>query len=234
MTISTQDITLQQAAVIGSNLLGFGSGMSAQEQDDVRNTFQLATLVANKLHDRDTQAQAWFGKFTSVLVDTGWLRLTSRYSQRSDVSQSLKVANVLISLVQGAVATATSGTPLAAVLGKLAGDMLTSLPKTGEAFNLFERGSKTDRGAMVGVASCLKTPEGEILLALGMVDLSTARHDYDVLFFDWDSNEVTVNEAAVVLSVNASLITKNRDKIMTALGKRVEDNIQIYLDLLAD
>lgn len=234
MTISTQDISLQQAAVIGGNLLGFGSGMSMQEQDDVRNTFQLATLVANKLHDKDTEAQAWFGKFASVLVDTGWLRLTSRYGKRSDVSQSLKVANVLVSLVQGAVATAISGTPLSAVLGKLAGDVLSNLPKTGEAFQVFERGTKTDRGSMVGVASCLKTPEGEILLALGVVDLSTAEHDYDVLFFDWDANEVLIYEASMVLSVNASLIAQNRDKIMVALGKRVEDNIQIYLDLLAD
>lgn len=234
MTISTQDISLQQAAVIGSNLIGFGSGMSAQEQDDVRNTFQLATLVANKLYDKDTQAQGWFGKFRSVLVDTGWLTLTSRYGQRSDASQSLKVANVLVSLVQGAVATAISGTPVGAVLGKLAGDVLANLPTTGEAFNVFDRGTKTNRGSMVGVASCLKTPEGEILLALGAVDLSTAKHDYDVLFFDWDANEVRVYEASMVLSVNARLMALNRDKIVAALGKRVEDNIMIYLDLLAE
>jgi hypothetical protein len=232
MTITTQDISLEQAVVIGNSLIGFGSGMSAQERDDVRNTYQLAMLVANKLFSKHEKPQVWFGKLASVLVETGWLTLASQYRQRADQTQSLKISNVLLTLVQQAVTTAVAGSPIGIVLSTLASQALEKLPKSGEAFNLFEGNSKTDRGARVGVASCAKTPDGEILLALGMVDVRTAHDNYDVLFFDWKSNDVQMYNASVVLAVNPQFIAQSRDGILKVLGKRVDENVKVYADLL--
>lgn len=232
MTINTQDISLEQAAVIGNSLLGFGSGLSAQEREDVRNTYQLAMLVANKLFNKNTQAEQWFAKLVSVLVETGWLTLTSQYGQRADSSQSLKVANVLVDIVKQAVTTAVAGSPIGAVLSALASEALEKLPKAGDIFNLFEGNAKTDRGALVGVASCAKTPEDEILLAIGVTDVSITNDDYDVLFFDWKSKEAQLYNASVVLTVSPGLIGQSRDGVLQVLGKRVEENIKVYADLL--
>jgi hypothetical protein len=232
MTINTQNISLEQAAVIGNSLVGFGSGLSPQERDDVRNTYQLAMLVANKLFDKNTQSEQWFAKLVSVLVDTGWLTLATKYGQRADSSQSLKVANVLVDIIKQAVGAAVAGSPVGAALTALAGETLDKLPKTGDAFNLFERNAKTDRGAMVGVASCAKAPQGEVLLAIGVTDVSTTNGGYDVLFIDWKSDEAHQYNASVVLTVNPSLIGQSRERILQMLGKRVEENIQVYADLL--
>jgi hypothetical protein len=229
---TSQDITLEQAAVVGNSLLGFGKGMSAEERQAVRNTFQLATLVADKCFDQQTQAEAWFRKLVSVMVDTNWVNLTSQYGRRMDATHSLKVANVLIDVVQAAVATAVAGTPIGAVLTTMAGDVIQALPKTGEAFNLFKRKSHTDKGVRAGVASCAKTPEGEIILAMGVVDLVMAKHDVDVFFFDWSSDDATITNASVVLSATPGEMAKQSETVELALGKRAEENIKVYLDLL--
>lgn len=229
---TSQDITLEQAAVVGNSLLGFGKGMSADERQAIRNTFQLATLIADKSFDQQTQAEAWFRKLVNVMVDTNWVNLTSQYGQRMDATHSLKVANVLVDVVQAAVATAISGTPVGAVLTAMAGDLVEKLPKTGEAFNLFTRKSHTDNGVRAGIATCAKSPEGEIILALGVVNLAKAKHDVDVFFFDWSSDDATITSSSVVLSATPAEMAKRSEMVELALGKRAQENIQVYLDLL--
>jgi hypothetical protein len=234
MKIDTKDISLEQAVVMGSNLLGFGKGLSAQEREDVRNTFQLATLVANRSFDKKTQAEAWFNRLMTVMADTGWLALNARYGAFNESSQRVKLRNVLLSVLETAVKHAVASTQVGAVLSALAGETLARLPRQGDAIELYRKSSHTDTGAIMGVASCAKDPEGEIILALGVVDAATERHGYDVLLLDWSSDKARLHQASMVLTVAPSMFNRSREGVAQALGHRAEENIRTYLDLLKD
>lgn len=232
MKIDTKDISLQQAVVMGSNLLGFGKGLAAQEREDVRNTLQLATLVANKSFDKKTQAEAWFNRLLSVMADTGWLTLTARYGACNESSQTVKLHNVLLNVLETAVRHAVASTQVGAVLSALAGETLARLPRQGDAIELYKNSSRTDTGAIMGVASCARDPEGEIILAMGVVDAATEHYDHDMLLLDWSSDKARLHQASMVLTMAPAMFARSREGVAQALGHRAEENIKTYLDLL--
>lgn len=60
-------------AVVEQSLLALSAGMSAQSRRDAKTTFQFASRVASKLHDRDGESEAWFNKFLEVMRTlAGW------------------------------------------------------------------------------------------------------------------------------------------------------------------
>ena len=100
MTNDTNDtnepLTLSSAAVVESSLLAFGTGMTAQNRQDVKNSYLFASLVANKRHDQLTLGEAWFGYFLEAMNDLGWAVAQRTHENASDTGQSLTLSLIHI------------------------------------------------------------------------------------------------------------------------------------------
>lgn len=229
MTNNTHEpLDLSAAAVVESSLLAFGAGMSAENRQDVKNSYLFASLVANKRHNQLTLSEAWFDYFLEAMTDCGWAVARRTHEKASDTAQSLKLSNVAVQAVQVAASSLLSGGPVVQALGAFAEKAIGSLNQNEEALTLFKRSLYRQSNVMVGVASCIETKEGEVVMALGAIQRTVRKEDLDTVLFDWDSNTSATYRSTAALSFNTQIYAKARDLIEKRLGERAVTRIMDY------
>ncbi|MHA6197554.1 hypothetical protein ACX3YG_24675 [Pseudomonas wadenswilerensis] len=229
MTDNTNEpLTLSSAAVVESSLLAFGAGMSAQNRQDAKNSYLFASLVANKRHNQLTLSEAWFDYFLEAMSDCGWTIAQRTYQKESNTGQSLTLANVAVKAVQIAAGSLLQGGPLVQALSLLAENAIAGLGKDDQALTVFKRNLYQQSNVMVGVASCIETRDGEVVMALGAIQRTVRREDVDVLLFDWDSNTSATYRSTAALSLNSQVYARTRDIVEQRLGDRAVSRIMDY------
>ncbi len=229
MTNNTNEpLDLSSAAVVESSLLAFGAGMTAQNRQDVKNSYLFASLVANKRHNQLTLSEAWFDYFLEAMTDCGWAVARRTHEKASDTAQSLKLANVAVKAVQVAASSLLSGGPVVQALGLFAEKAIEGLGKNEEALTLFKRSLYRQSNVMVGVASCIETRDGEVVMALGAIQRTVRKEDLDTVLFDWDSNTSETYRSTAALSFNTQIYAKARDLVEQRLGERALSRIMDY------
>lgn len=227
MNDTTEILSTNTAAVLEQSLMAFGAGMSVQSRTDVKNSYHFASLVASKLYDQEGQGEAWFKQFLKVMQDCGWVTARRSYERESSSSQVLTVAAVT-SRALGAIGSAVLGGPIGAAMNKLAGNALEKLGVNNEAQKLFDRNVKDKRTANIGLASCIETSEGEVVLAMSCVHTDTSKHKLDLFVLEWDSSAETFYTGTAALSFNKALYERVRATIEDKLGERSLNNVLDY------
>ncbi|MEE1925267.1 hypothetical protein V0R50_17330 [Pseudomonas sp. 148P] len=225
---SNETLSLSSAAVVESSLLAFGAGMSAQNRQDAKNSYLFASLVANKRHNQLTLSEAWFDYFLEAMSDCGWSVAQRTYEKESSTEQSLTLANVAVKAVQAAAGSLLQGGPLVQALSLLAEHAIAGLGKDEQALTVFKRNLYQQSNVMVGVASCIETKDGEVVMALGAIQRTVRREDVDVLLFDWDSNTSATYRSTAALSFNSQVYARTRDIVEQRLGDRAVSRIMDY------
>lgn len=227
MTEKKEILSTNTAAVIEQSLMAFGAGMSLQSRTDVKNSYHFASLVASKLYDQEGQGEAWFKQFLKVMQDCGWVTARRSYEREITSSQAVTIAAITAKAL-GAVGTAILGGAPGQLLNKLAGDALKKLGMVTEAQKVFERNVKGKKAANIGLASCIETVEGEVVLAMGCVHTDTSKHNLDLFVLEWDSNSEDFYTGTAALSFNKSLYELVRATIESKLGERSINNVLDY------
>lgn len=220
-------LSTNSAAVIEQSLMAFGAGMTEQSRRDVKNAYQFASLVASKLYDEEGQGEAWFKQFLKVMQDCGWVTARHSYERQHTTAQALTVGAIAAKAL-GTVGTAVMGGPIGTALNKLTGDALAKLVQVDQAQKLFDRSVKGKKTANIGLASCIETSDGEVVLAMGCVHSDTSTHDLDVTVLEWKSSAAQFYTGAAVLSFNKSLYERVRATIENKLGDRAIANVLDY------
>ena len=228
MSDKNELLSIDSAAVGESSLVAFGAGISLQSRNDAKNAYLFASLASNKLFDPTTQGEAWFNQFLKVMQDCGWVTAHRTYEKETTSGQSIKLSNVVVKAVQAAAAAAVPGAPAVAVLGDLARKAIGGLPKSDQALSLFKRNVNQKAAAVVGVASCIETADGEVVMAMGAIQRRASTHDVDVLFFDWDSASSETYKGTAALSFNKVIYDRVRARIEQQLGDRALAKILDY------
>ena len=225
---STPPLSISSAAVVESSLMAFGAGMSLQSRTDAKNSFLFATLVANNLHDQTTLSESWFATFLQVMGDCGWVIAHRTREEERSTDQSLTLANVAVKAVTAAASGLLQGGPVIQALSLLAEQAIEGLGKSEEALNLFKRQVHQRNQVVVGVASCIETADGEVVMALGAIQRSVRREDLDVLVFDWVSNTSQSFQSTAALSFNSQVYGAVREGVEQRLGERARKRIMDY------
>ncbi len=225
---NNESLSLDSAAVVESSLMAFGAGMSAQNRQDAKNAVLFATLAANRQFDQLIQSEEWFALFLSVMRTCGWTTVYRTHDKESASGQSLKVANVVVEAVQVAASGLIKGNPLGQVLGTLAEQAIQGVSKDERALTLFKRNLKQRSNVVVGLASCIETAQGEVVMALGAIQRSVRNEDLDVLVFDWHSATSTFYKGSAALSFNTQLYDGLRSAVEKKLGDKALSQVMDY------
>ncbi|MEG0246253.1 hypothetical protein D3C81_703610 [compost metagenome] len=207
-------------AVVEQSLLALSAGMSAQSRRDAKTTFQFASRVASKLHDRDGESEAWFNKFLEVMRTLGWVVGKRSYERDYDQSLSLTLGPIAFK-VASAAGKALLGGPLGEAMAKLAGDAISALGNIEEAQKIYQQNLKGHPVSTTGLGACIETPEGELFMLVNAFSASPSENDLNTTVFEWKSaskdrycgsavlsfNEVVYNDA-VRESIEQKLINK--------------------------
>ncbi|MFK0086317.1 hypothetical protein ACIQUS_03375 [Pseudomonas sp. NPDC090755] len=227
MSETTEILSTNSAAVIEQSLMAFGAGMTEQSRRDVKNAYQFASLVASKLYDEEGQGEAWFRQFLKVMQDCGWVTARHTYEREHTSSQTLTVGAIAAKAL-GGVGTAVMGGAIGTALNKLTNDALSKLVQVEQAQKLFDRNAKDKKTTNIGLASCIETSSGEVVLAMSCVQSDTSTHGLDLAVLEWKSNAEQLYTGAAVLSFNKSLYERLRATIENKLGDRAIANVLDY------
>ncbi|MDD2060190.1 hypothetical protein N5D52_05520 [Pseudomonas sp. GD03860] len=227
MTDTTEILSGNTASIVDQSLMAFGAGMSLQSRCDVKNAYHFASLVASKRFDQEGQGEEWFKAFLKVMHDCGWVTARRCYEQVNQGSQSLKVGAIAAKAVSS-IGQAFLGGPVGAALNKLAENALEKLGLVDEAQQLLKRNIKDKANASVGLASCIETQTGEVVLVMSAVQVAAATHDLDLAVFEWNSSTLTSYTGSAALSFNKSLYEHVRSTIERKLGERIVSNVLDY------
>lgn len=225
MTDNTSVTTTNSAAVVEQSLMAFGAGMSYQSRSDVKISFQLASLAASKRYNQEDQAEQWFEEFIKNLEKTGWA-MARRTFEREDISgKSLTLGAIAFKAMKVAGQTLLGG-PLGEAMISLAGQAVEGLGKVTEPQQLFSSNVKAKSSATVGLASCLETREGEVVMGVAAISAAASQNDLDTLVFEWKSTSSQNYSGMALLSFNKTIFNdKLREVIIGKLAEHAFANV---------
>lgn len=227
MADNQQTLSTNTAAVVEQSLMAFGAGMSYQSRTDAKNTFQFASLVASKKYNEESESEAWFDEFLKVMGDCGWGTAQRKYERETASSQQLTLGAVAFKVFKG-MGTLLVGGPLGAALNSLAQGALEKLGMVTEAQDVFKRNVSTKSSAVVGLASCIETSSGEMVLGMSALTTGSAQHDLDVVVFEWKSTSREYYAGMAMLVFNKTLYDYVRSTVESKLGERTKTKVLDY------
>jgi len=215
------------AAVVGGNIVAFAEGVSPQSKDDVMDSLLLATLVANKAFNPETQGDQWYGKYNESLAMMGWLSSHWRYSRYRATQKRFSMDEVGLEILGSAIAAAALPGPASIAMLKVAKDAVTALSAKKEPLRLFEKQAKTHRGGSFRIASCVES-EGVVNLAMAGVSFQADSEVTNVLFWEWQDSQVESYLGENSLVFNTRVYAGVRAAVQEKLGANAKSAIAAF------
>lgn len=223
MTDNTQVTTTNTAAVVEQSLMAFGAGMSVQNRVDAKTAFHYASIRANEKFNQEGESEAWFNEFLRNMGNCGWGTLRRSYERESASGQSLTLGALAFKVIN-TVGTALYSGPIGEAMSKLVGDALEKLGVVTEPQRLFKHNVMEKNSATVGLASCIETSDGEVIMIMTAMTANAAQRDLDTVAFEWSSSASEQYAGMAVLTFTSGLYL--RDKV----EERIREHLLAALD----
>jgi hypothetical protein len=144
------DMAKAQGAVVGSEIVSFVQGVTAQRRDAIVHSSLLAQLVAQKKIPDQTRIDDWYKEYFNVLSNVGWVIQDYAFAKYHESGKNFQAHEAIL-----AVATTLLGaapTALAIVTTTLSS--LKSMDKNSPWMTIFDSQSQQARTArfQVGLA----------------------------------------------------------------------------------
>lgn len=217
-----------QAAIAGSNLLAFAEGVSRQNKEDVMDSFLFATLAANKEFNPETQSQQWYAHFNKALATMGWFSTNWSYSRYRSTHQRFSMEQAGLEILGSAIAAAALPGPASLAMLKVAADAVEALKVQDKPLRMFERQTKTHKGANFRIGACMESADGTVNLAMGAVNFSGDSAVTNVLFWEWNSTAVETFRGEDHLVLNSRIYASVRKRVQERLRKNAESAIDEF------
>ncbi|MFJ4143465.1 hypothetical protein [Pseudomonas sp. NPDC089734] len=217
-----------QGAVVAGSLIAFTEGVSRQNKDDVMDSFLFATLVANKAFNPEAQTQLWYSKYNEVLSTLGWLSTHWNYARYETTQQTFSMDQVGLEIIGSAIAAAALPGPTSAAMLKVAGDAIVALKSREKPLNLFERQVKTHKGGSFRIGACSESSDGFVNVGLGAVNFNSRIDVTNVLFWEWNTVDVSTYQGKNSLVLNSNIYKRHRGLIQDRLGNNAKRAIEEF------
>lgn len=207
------DKARNQAAVVGSDIVSFVSGVTEERLRDLVNATLLAQLAANKKVPDPTKLFAWYDAYFDVLTNTGWVVQESQFVDHVEKSQNLVAHEAILD-----VATTLLGPGTAALkVIKTTLGALAKMDSNSPWITLFNRESQRARTARFQVTLAEQGARNHFLVTLMAFALTAEANLTQVLFFKFRSNKVNLRHSSGRLSVNENVLAAVRDLVQSKL-----------------
>ncbi len=208
----TPDAGKDQAAIVGSGILCYARGVSAERRSAVNDSALLAQLIANKTVPDASDIPAWYDAYFGVLTSVGWVFRERGFSRYDASSDNADVHDAILSIAAGLLGGAAAS---AYQVIRVTLDTLKSLSDSSPWLTLFARESQYAHAARFQV-SVVAQDDGEFVASLMAFELDASVELSQVLFFKFKSERTTLQQYsgtvaiddAVLASVSADIAAK--------------------------
>src|SRR5262249_38331249 len=169
-----------QAAVVGSEIQSFVTGVTAERRDALANSSLLAQLVAKKAVPDPTDIDAWYRVYFDTLTQVGWDIQELDFKQYEEQSESFNAHQAILKFAATLLAWAA---PTALALVESTPKALHSMDAGNPWITIFSRESQSARVARFQVSLAEQDPAGQFLVRTMAFALQASSAITQVLFF---------------------------------------------------
>jgi hypothetical protein len=94
------DAIKNQALVVGSDVVSFVKGVTAEARQDIANSALLAQLVAKKKVPDSTRIYDWYREYFNALTNVGWIIQDQGFTEYSTSSDEADVNSAILSVAE--------------------------------------------------------------------------------------------------------------------------------------
>jgi hypothetical protein len=211
------DAARDQALVVGSELVSFVQGISAQQRSDIVNAILLAQLRAKKVLPQPTDlatTRTWYQQYFDVLSHIGFVIQQSNFQKYEQASDGFEVNQAILEVA----AVLLAGAPAALAVLTTTLNALQKMNASSPWITLFDRESRSVNTAHFQVSTVDRDDAGELFVMLTAFALEANSKVTQVLFFKFKSNDVRIENTTGKASINASVLAGVRKALTKKLS----------------
>ncbi len=207
------DTAKSQAAVVGSEVVSFVSGVTADRREAIINSSLLAQLVARKKVPDPENIKDWYTTYFDVLTNVGWVVQDTGFAKYEESSANFDAHQAIITVAAALLGPAT--TALALVTSTLTA--LQSMNESSPWITIFNRESQVAKSARFQISLAEQDANGQFFVNLMAFVLEAKSSVTQVLFFKAKKNEVTLQHHSGRVTINTGVLDGVRDAIRAKL-----------------
>lgn len=200
------------AAVNGSAVVAFGTGISAQEREDILYSMQLAAAASNKKANRETEIAAWYNEYIRVLGLTGWVVRGFAPQRRTMAEGDVDVDQVALTILAAAI------TGPALQVMKVAIEALKGMADDSGQIRLLEFYGADGKVGNFQLGAVERGAGDELNLGIGAYQFVMKQRKKKILFIKWRRQDVDLWGGAANATFNPAAYATVRKTVLERLG----------------
>ena len=227
---TTVDLALEtaknQATLVGSEIVSFVQGVTAERREAIINSSMLAQLVAKKKVADSTRMFAWYDSYFDTLANIGWVIQDKNFAEYKEKSENFEAHQAILS-----VATLLLGpAPTALAIVKTTLESLQKMDEDSPFLTLFDRESRHARTARFQISLAEQAVDGEFFVTLMAFALEATSSVTQVLFFKSKANEAKLRHSSGKVTINTGVL----DGVAPAIKQKLADHAAAFVKQLPD
>lgn len=221
------DAAKDQAAVVGSEVVAFASGVTAERREAIINSSLLAQLVATKKVPDRSRIDEWYKEYFEVLANIGWVIQETRFAEYQAQDDNvaaheaiLKVATALLGPATGALALVTTTI-----------EALKSMDENSPWITIFSRESQTAKTAHFQISLAEQEAGAPFLVSMMAFGLEAKSKITQVLFVRVRKSEATLKHYSGKVTINTHVLDDVKDELQTKLTAHAAAYVKALPDL---
>lgn len=207
------DALKSQAMVVGSEVVSFVKGVSAERRQDIVNCALLAQLAADhKVNDR-SKIFEWYDAYFDVLTNLGWVIQDKGFSSYEESADGLEAHEAILKVA----AVLLGGTPTALAVVVSTIEAMKSMDAGNPWITIFDRESRSAETARFQIAIAEEDMSGQFIVSLMAFGLKADSTLTQILFFKIRSDKVTLKHRSGKVTINEEVLAGIREKIRVKL-----------------
>src|SRR4029453_11853087 len=213
------DTAKTQTAVVGSEIMSFVTGVTAERREAIINSSLLAQLAAAKKVPDATKIFEWYNAYFDVLMNVGWVvqdRSFAEYKEKGTNFQTHEAILAVASVVLGAAPTA-----LAIVTSTL--NALKSMDQSSPWITIFDRESHKARTARFQIGVAEQDADGQFFVNLLAFGLEAQSDVTQILFFKVKKEKAKLRHYSGKVTINGTVLDGVSGDIKAKLVAHAKD-----------
>ncbi|WP_433766609.1 hypothetical protein [Pseudomonas putida] len=202
-----------QATVVGSEVLSFVKGVSAERRQDIVDCALLAQLAANKKASVSTGVFDWYNAYFEVLENLGWVIQSKDFQSYSGETEGLETHDAILAVA----AVALGGGSTAWLIVEATIKAMKSMKKDDPWITIFNRESQRAQVSRFQIGLAQEEPTGEFAITLMAFELTANMDTTQVLFFKFHTDKFKLQDCSGKITVNDAVLTGIRDNLREKL-----------------
>jgi len=221
------DAARSQAMIVGSDVVSFVTGVTAERRQDIVQSALLAQLAANKQVPDRTQIFDWYGAYFDVLTNIGWLAQDISFSEFSQDLETLEAHEAILKMATGLLGQSVG----ALALVKATLDALINTGENKPWITLFNRESKSGKTARFQMMLVDQQASGPFMVHLMAFGFEAKMEVTQVLFFKFRKGDAKIKQHSGKVTIDADVLASVRPVLKTKLAAHAGDFIARLPDL---